>query len=432
MSKHSDAPNLGGLTLPESPVEGCYNVEIEQQLLGAMLTKPELFIKLNNLRADHFYDEFHQEIYSQGLAIATDGKTVSPILLGEKLGQKQYLMSLVAVSIHVINPEDYADEVSSMYASRKLIFAILDAKSELSEGKVPSEVGAALSGQINTVLENRIGNTIRDDYDITEEIIEDMTKDVRPISTGMVRLDKCMGGGFHPGMSYGFAGRKKMGKTILASTISYNLNEAGVHHLFIACEMGSKQIHQRNIARGCDIYASTFRNKEYQTPEVMQRIKEFQSNSNQCIHYMDAPGLTFDGLKQAVSMAMYKHKISGFILDYWQLVGGKPKNKSTSEHLDEVAQWIADFCRKHGLWSMVMGQINQDGNTRGGEGMRLAFDQVYQIHRPDVSMPGAWLEMMDTRYTTWNNLGSKDEPGLEIAEKSPYFIEKTPTYYSGF
>ena len=97
--------------------------------------------------------------------------------------------------------------------------------------------------------------------------------------------------------------------------------------------------------------------------------------------YEDAPGLTFDGLKDMVSRAVAKGKIKGYILDYWQLVGGKPKNKNTAEHLDEVAQWIADFARKHNIFAVVAAQINQEGNTRGGEGIRLAFDQVYQINR---------------------------------------------------
>ena len=98
-------------------------------------------------------------------------------------------------------------------------------------------------------------------------------------------------------------------------------------------------------------------------------------------------------------------KITGIIFDYWQLVSGKDKRKSTAEHLDEVAQWIADYCRRGILWSIVMGQINQEGNTRGGEGMRLAFDQVYQIHRPDLGKSETWIAMMETRYTA-------SEPGL--------------------
>lgn len=407
----------------ENPIENCFNVEIEQALLGCMLTRPELFIKLAGLHEHHFYDDFHKRIYAEAFSLVLDGKSISPAILGEKLGNKSYVVSLLTSAIYVTNPEDYAAEVINLHCAREIILSCLESNELLRGGSVPAEVAASLTAKISGLVEQRVGLSIRDDFKVTEEILEDMKKKHKPISTGLDKLDEAMGGGLHPGMSYGFAARKKVGKTVLASSISYNLNERGVPHLFIACEMGAKQIHQRNLARACDLYPSVFRNTEHQTPDKLKAIANYAVKSNRCIHYMDAPGLTFDGLKQAVSVAISKHKISGFILDYWQLVGGKRKNQSTSEHLDEVAQWIADFCRKHEVWSVVMGQINQEGNTRGGEGMRLAFDQVYQIHREDVSQPGAWLEMMDTRYTKWVNIGSKDYPGLMMAEKSPYFFE---------
>ena len=62
--------------------------------------------------------------------------------------------------------------------------------------------------------------------------------------------------------------------------------------------------------------------------------------------------------------------------------------------------------------------------------MRLAFDQVYQMHpvagmggEADVSQPGRWLEMMDTRYTRWTNIGNAEYPRLFLHERGIYFDE---------
>lgn len=211
--------------------------------------------------------------------------------------------------------------------------------------------------------------------------------------------------------------------TITASTISWNLNLQGVKHLFIAGEMGAEEIHERNLARALNCYPSHFRGPHRDDPAFLTRIAEVAVQTKRCIIYQDAPGLTFNDLRRYVASAIYQHKIQGIILDYWQLVGGKDAKRSTAEHLDGVAQWIADFCRQHGIWSVTMAQINQEGNTRGGEGIRLAFDQVYELHREDISQPYAWLEMRDTRYTKWMNIGSKDIPGLFMNEKGPYFEE---------
>jgi hypothetical protein len=142
--------------------------------------------------------------------------------------------------------------------------------------------------------------------------------------------------------------------------------------------------------------------------------------------YRNAPGLTFAALRAIVGKAIMQHKVKGIILDYWQLVGGKEDRRSTSEHLDEVAQWIADTGRKHKVWMVVAAQINQEGNTRGGEGIRLAFDQVYQVHRMSESSPHIWMEMMDTRYTQWAELGSKEQAKFFMHAKGPFFSEDRP------
>jgi hypothetical protein len=177
-----------------------------------------------------------------------------------------------------------------------------------------------------------------------------------------------------------------------------------------------------------DIYPSAFRTGYAE--QVVDKIKEYNGQAPRNTIYLDAPAITFDRLKHAVVTAHMRHGIKGFILDYWQLVSGKDGRASEAYHLGEVAQWIAEICRKLDIWALVAAQINQDGNTRGGEGMRLAFDQVYHLQPVgqdggDITLPGRWLEMMDTRYTQWANIGSPDMAGLMLNEKGLFFEEVT-------
>ena len=66
--------------------------------------------------------------------------------------------------------------------------------------------------------------------------------------------------------------------------------------------------------------------------------------------------------------------------------------------------------------------MNQDGNTRGGEGLRLACDQYYTLHR-EKSDVRAWLEMGESRYTMYENVGSKDFPGMLLNSNGPHFCD---------
>ncbi len=255
--------------------------------------------------------------------------------------------------------------------------------------------------------------------------MNDLKSDTKPYPTRYNKLDTAMMGGLYPGKSYGFAARKKTGKTILAGSISHNLNEKGVRHLFICGEMSPTEVHKRTLGRLLNVKSGAFYGKQSDNIGLQKGIAEIAVASKRNTIYKNAPGLTFEDLKRYVLLARMQKKITGFILDYWQLVGGKRKGQSTAEHLDEVAQWIADTCRKYDLWSIVMAQINQEGNTRGSEGIHLAFDQVYDLRAPDDDAGRAerWLDMSGTRYTPWRSVGSATNPGFYLNEYGPHFSE---------
>ena len=410
-----------------------HNIEAEQSLLGFMLANSAAHAHFSFLEAKHFYEPVHQEIFTAMHRLREDGMVADPITLKryfekdsrlEAIGGSRYLASLMSHSLGVFWPEDYAKEIHNAASLRKIHEACNAALDAIAVGNATAEVVAAeMSSLTGDILGKQESQRVMSDRQVAEAIAEDLKTARAVTSTGLSKLDSAMGGGLHAGKAYGFAARKKVGKTMLAGTISYNLAQQKIKHLFICGEMGSKEIHQRTMARQMDVFPSAFRSDYGKSADFSKRFSDAIGDSSGCILYQDAPGLTFDDLKRYVTAALHQHKIQGIILDYWQLVGGKPARKNLSEHLDEVAQWIANAGRRMGFWSITMGQINQDGNTRGGEGMRLAFDQVYQIHREDVTMPQTWLEMMDTRYTAWTNIGSKEIPGLLMSKKGTHFEE---------
>ena len=78
-----------------------------------------------------------------------------------------------------------------------------------------------------------------------------------------------------------------------------------------------------------------------------------------------------------------------------------------------------------------MAQINQEGNTRGGEGIRLAFDQVYVLRAPD-EMSGRserWLEM-STRGTRNGGLSAaRIIRAFTLNEFGPHFSDTAGNDY---
>lgn len=410
--------------------EDLCNIPAEQSLLGALLMNEDAMARVEpTLTADCFAHELHAKVFASVLSMIEAGIRPTPITLKNHFAEIEnpYLAAMAANSASLIDVGGVSKLICDLYQRRKLNEALKQII-ESPPATPISDLSCALSEELHSITTQTSGVKIRSNKEVAMLVYEDMMQDKAPYLTGIRKLDEAMGGGLYAGRAYGFAGRKKMGKTIMAGTLSYNLNASGVKHMFICAEMGSREIHQRMLARYVAKYPSAFRKGNLRPNGFESELALAIRNMPNNIIYCDAPGITFDRLKLAVSTAIVKHGIKGFILDYWQLVGGKSPKENEVYHMGLVAQWMADICKQHDIWVVSTAQINQEGNTRGGEGLRLAFDQVYQIHRhntDDDNNPNFWLEMMDTRYTAWADVGSEHNAGMVLNEKGIYFEEPT-------
>jgi len=260
--------------------------------------------------------------------------------------------------------------------------------------------------------------TILKRSEVLKQVVADLDRPKKSDSTGLPILDKCMYGGLFPAKAYGFQARKKVGKTILLSTISHNLNIRDIKHLFITGEMHAGELEHRVVAREMGFNSADFLTNMEE--DRVNDIRMHQAMAHDSVLYSNAPGMSLDYIHKTVKEAVTEHQVQGVIVDYLQLIKGDSANRT--EHLEYAAQALANLARIHNIWVMAAAQVNQDGNTRGGEGLKLAFDQVYTLHRNKTSDKG-WLEMEESRYTQYANIGSKDAPGLKLEMNGPYFRE---------
>ena len=410
-----------------------HDIEAEQALLGAVMTANEAMNHVGpDLKPEHFYVQQHQRIFAAILDLREKGVTADILTIKhhfadtEVVIKDQYLARLAGAATSIIKADDYANLIIELAARRRLLGECEETARSLRYGTTNSTEAMTTMRSADDGIAS--GTTMfHDARFVARKIYDGLNMNLAPVSTGLPRLDAAMGGGMFPGKMYGFGARKKTGKTILAATVSHNLNYAGVPHLFIACEMGEEEVHQRSMARALQIYPSTFRNPNTRYDNhLMERIAELAAKGPRNAVYLDSPGIQFDHLKNAVGLAVMKYGIKVVILDCWQLVDGRQRSESTAEHQFRVAQWMATASKKLGIASFVTAQMNQTGNTLGGEGIRLSCDQFYQLHLPDddPSVEGRWMEMLETRYTGWRNVGSNVSPGLRLNDFGPYFDEE--------
>lgn len=416
------------------PLVGLVNYEAEQALLGAILTRNEIWFEAGGIvRGEHFADALHGRIFDAMGRMVKAGKTANaitlkaefetdPALLGR--GGAAYLARLAASVVTLLNAgTDYGEAIRDLWMRRTAIARFEEWQAAFGDtDRSADELTASAVAEL-TALSAEGKETALGKRAVAETLVQRILKPGACYSTGIARLDEAIGGGLYAGKLYGIGARKKVGKTVLLGTISHNLSRASIPHLFIALEMSPAELEQRNAARELGINSIRFLRGP--TMELARKVADYAGGIADGTLYEAAPGASFDDLRKMVGRAVVRHRIKGIFLDYLQLVGGRPKSETEEQHTRAVAQWLADFCRKHGLWCLLACQLNQEGNTRGGEGLKLACDVYFTLNR-DKGAAGAWLEMQESRYVPYANVGSAEVPGLWMHSNGPYFDDMPP------
>lgn len=374
------------------------NLEIEQALIGRMLSsEPEVLAELDYAQ-DDFSDHLHWQLYTD----IRNGKRLRDYALAEQ-GTYAYVAALRDAWGLPLRPggDDYQKILRELATNRRIYRAICETKEKMEAAAPPSsETMGFLNKMIN---ENAQAPQIKSRSQVRAEIIRALELPKACYATPLKKLNTALGGGFYEGFTYGLCGKEKAGKTTLAHSISDRLD---CPHLYLALEMGAAQIEQKNVAGDIGINSLAFLDRP---DDLGERTAALPARDN--VFYLDAPGMALDEIIQNIGLAKIKHRIKGFILDYWQLVGGQQRGESEEKHLRNVAQGLADYARKNALWCVILAQQNKDGQLFGGNGLRKACDQLYMIETcGDHITYGRWLKMDASRYTFREDVGSENNP----------------------
>lgn len=416
----------------EDKINTLVDIDCEQMFLSCILNQhiPEnadrMYSKVSGfLFSEHFYNDFHAAIYGCLPDIMQDGFT--PLKVCRAIGKDpqsedgQYIVKLA--SRGGVGFKDYAVRISEIAKKRRLV-DFLKNKIERIDIEEVEKLLPDIASEVEDIQKSNAVHDMQTEMQVLDEIFTDFDTPKVSYSSGIDKLDKAMGGGFFAGKCYGFAARKKMGKTMLASTLVDNLSQNGVKTVFCAGEMSPKEIYHRIVARRVGRNSIAFLDKPDQ--RLIDAVGELRKTTEQNIHWMKTHGITFKELRRRLYSSIRQTNAKCFVIDYIQLILADDNRTNKAQHMGEVAQWMADFCRENEVFGIVLAQINQEGNIRDGEAMRLAFDQVYQIHKSGEPVDGIqqyWMEQMDSRYTPWCNVGEDNAPALIMDKIGPHFRE---------
>lgn len=248
-----------------------------------------------------------------------------------------------------------------------------------------------------------------------------VVKAVRPVRRAECQCIKVS----HPSGLFITDGYVVTHNTALSGSISHALNGRGTMHGFAALEMTDEEIEMRDVAR--DLKVNSIRLMKgtlAHDPVGGGRVIETMGDTPNATVYFSEPGANLADLRAFVLQAMSQFKITGFIVDYHQLIGRQDMGQTEEWHLRTSAEALQKICKQFGLWCLLVLQLNQEGNARGGEGIKLACDGYMTLVREKGSS-GAHVELELCRYKESASMGSTTVPGLIMDPHGPHFTDNT-------
>jgi replicative DNA helicase len=387
----------------------------ETSVLGSVLRNRGLMTDLGDVAPEHFVDSNHRAAWR--------------VMLGDRTVDDEF-------SLQIAVPDLDERQIAGIAAANHQRNTVLRAKNVLFESrarrdlkKVLADSLAALEARSGTAAE--IGAQARrrlDDVSASSTVsmaavdvarMLEKQEEAGYVSTGIRTLDYVLYGGFHYGLLTGIFARYKVGKTALMASVARNLERQGVPTLMISLERRMGDVERFIVARALGIDARDLNLRD--NSEHRAGFAEYIESARN-LRYVHRPGITVDELRAIIVAEIQSRGIKVVLVDYWQLITNPGSKASQADKQQEAAQMVADLAAELDVAIVMTGQLNQEGQPKGGEGILAAGGMVVKIER-EANSQGAFVTTLVSNKGPELAKGSPQEPSLALTLPGPHYAD---------
>jgi replicative DNA helicase len=375
------------------------NIEAEQALLGAVLYDNTAYERLiDRLQARHFYEPFHQRLFSTMEEHIRRGQLADPILVSgrfkndrafEEFGGLRYLADLVDRAPPAVNAPDYARIIYDLALRRDLI-------------RIGGEIAASAAADAERAARDQIETAEQQLYTLAETggvssgfvtfsdalhgavemAAEAYSRDggLAGVSTGLIDLDRQLGG-LHPSDLLILAGRPSMGKTALATNIAFHVARNYAYDIqpdgskktanggvvaFFSLEMSAEQLAMRLLAEVSGVSSDRLRKGEIDQSEF-GRVRDAALEIQESPLYIDATGgLSIAKLAARARRLKRSTGLDLIVVDYLQLVTGSDlkSNDNRVQEVSQITQGLKALAKELSVPILALSQLSRQVENR--------------------------------------------------------------------
>jgi replicative DNA helicase len=371
------------------------SLEAEQALLGAILVNNDAYERVSGLLEPHqFYDQLHGAIFEAAAKLIAAGRRADPITLkpyfegAEPVGTTTvpiYLGQIAANATTIINVRDYARTIVDLATRRSLITIGEDMVNAAYDSPVdfpPKEQIEEAEKRLYKLTDSRSEPHVVHEADaVAAEIdraLEAHRKGAASIGlpTGLVDLDRRLGGGLQPSDLIVVAGRPGMGKTGLAGTV---LHHIVVPAVFFSLEMTAAQIACRMISAETGIPAEQLRTGTFSAGKARELVEIVAGEGSMMRRIRErgvildqTGGISIANLATRARRLKRQHRIELIIVDYIQLMQATTKGGNRVAEVTEITTGLKALAKELNVPVLALSQLSRKVEERTDKRPHLA------------------------------------------------------------
>jgi replicative DNA helicase len=339
-----------------------YNLEAEQQILGAILIENNL-IRKTNISIEDFYAQKHKQIYEAMIKLDIDGLPIDIISLKEKgIEDISYISSLASNMATTANISYHADLVKEDSKRRKLRTICLKTLNDINEESIDTLLSNLRNG-VSALVKGR-GSKIVSSREIALELSEFIERRARNknilsgISSGFKDLDD-LTDGFQNGEQIIIAARPGVGKSAIALACAEN---AGIPVGVISIEMGGHQLGIRTLATLSGIELWRLR-KGILSDMHWSQITDGLVRLSELPIYFSFSSKTTIEIERTITQMIESYTCKMIIVDYLQLTKGA-ESKKREQEIAEVSRTLKLAAVANNIPIIALSQLNREVEKR--------------------------------------------------------------------
>jgi replicative DNA helicase len=219
------------------------------------------------------------------------------------------------------------------------------------------------------------------------------------VPTGLVDLDRLLGGGLRDGQLVIVAGRTSVGKTVVAMDIArhaamtLNLTAA-----VFTLEMSRNEIFNRNVSALAQVPLHAIDSGKMADDDWARIARVCGTTENAPLWVDEAPNLTVADIRARARRLHRSHNLRLIVVDYLQLVGAAKGIDNRQQQVADMSRGLKLLGKELGIPVVVVAQLNRGPENRADKRPVLAdlresgaiendANVVILIHRDDYYDP---------------------------------------------